>query len=807
MGQLYPPILEGKLPAFKGTSITVPFQMNRAVHIDEVQSMSLMIKTVSTNLLKATLETTTFSLNEETNEYEATFTFTRAEFPPKIGQYYKLQLAYKGSDGVGYYSTVGVAKYTANPTVTIANLNKNSTNRNLLTYVGNYSNTDIAEKVYNYQFDVYSPDGNLFDTSGLQLHNSSLDNQDTPTSSSDTWTLNRTLRPGETYKIKYTVHTLNNLVKSSSEYRIYDSYTISPPDFNGELSANLNYDNGFIELAMLKKDANGSNLNGNFILYRTSHKQNFEDWDEITRFTLADNENVVIWRDFTIEQGVQYLYSYQMYSATSNFYSSKVYNKEYKITADFEDMFLFDGQRQLNIRFNPKVSSFKENILESKTNTIGGRYPFFFRNGDVNYKEFPISGMLSLLTDEMELFTSGLWVKDSYRTLSEQETTKERMVGRTQLDTDNFMREREFKMSALEWLNNGEPKLFRSPGEGNFIVRLTNTSLSPNDTLSRMLHTFSCTACEIADFSFANLRKYNFLNVSDNGNYGIKKVSQDLNSARFPISISGKKVTIPSGYNVKITNALPGTTITCKYLDNTSESFTFNQYGECVINDKTVKTITFSSTIALSLAHIDFTYTSAQASTALDNVNNITITSKTLNNQLVDIGKLTKEFVSTLNAPSNKEVGVFYQVVFRKKNLYFISISKNASNKYEYYLVNQNNNQKTLINSWDRYSFYYIIEDNTGSGYAGKVVDGANPIVSDVPADTAIDNYLILAKNINYTCIVNGYDIDLDLTYKFTNGIIDNYTINNPGYLNSLTIGNGLILDLSYEEKTITMRG
>jgi len=60
-------------------------------------------------------------------------------------------------------------------------------------------------------------------------------------------------------------------------------------------------------------------------------------------------------------------------------------------------------------------------------------------------------------------------------------------------------------MEVLEWLTNGKPKLFRSPGEGNFIVRLMNTSLSPNDTLGRMLHTFSCTAYEIAEYNHKNL--------------------------------------------------------------------------------------------------------------------------------------------------------------------------------------------------------------------------------------------------------------------------------------------------------------
>ena len=39
---------------------------------------------------------------------------------------------------------------------------------------------------------------------------------------------------------------------------------------------------------------------------------------------------------------------------------------------------------------------------------------------------------------------------------------------------DNLRRERKFKMEALAWLTNGQPKLFRSPSEGNFIIRLMN---------------------------------------------------------------------------------------------------------------------------------------------------------------------------------------------------------------------------------------------------------------------------------------------------------------------------------------------
>ena len=69
----------------------------------------------------------------------------------------------------------------------------------------------------------------------------------------------------------------------------------------------------------------------------------------------------------------------------------------------FEDIFLYDGKKQLKMHFNPKVTSFKNTILETRTNTIGNKYPFTFRNKSVYYKEFPINGLLSYYMDEEEL--------------------------------------------------------------------------------------------------------------------------------------------------------------------------------------------------------------------------------------------------------------------------------------------------------------------------------------------------------------------------------------------------------------------
>jgi hypothetical protein len=71
--------------------------------------------------------------------------------------------------------------------------------------------------------------------------------------------------------------------------------------------------------------------------------------------------------------------------------------------------------------------------------------------------------------------------------------------------------ERQFKIEVLNWLNNGKVKLFKSPTEGNYIIRLMNTNLAPNDTLGRMLHTFTSQASELMDCSLENLIKLHFI--------------------------------------------------------------------------------------------------------------------------------------------------------------------------------------------------------------------------------------------------------------------------------------------------------
>ena len=521
MAKLYPPYIENVLPAFdyKVAMITVPFQLNRAVNRNDFKRLAIIIRTVSTGAIKVdeTLSSETIIYNVENNCYEAKFDL-RNKFQPQIGQFYKIQVAFENfiSKEIGYYSMVGIAKCTAEPIISIDQLKVNEVNQNISTYTGKYSqvgeNKDPTERVYSYQFDVKDIYGKLVATSGECLHNASTDisaNQ-----SEDKWTMDLALELNKEYNIEYKVKTLNNFEASSVKYRIMEIDSKDLDHLHIDLVAKNIADEGYVEVSLSPRNNVIKKIKGHFILMRSSSKNNFQSWNEIYRFDMV-NETAAgkhLWNDFSVEQGITYRYSIQAYNAES-VYSNRLLSKD--VVIDFEDCFLYDGEKQLKIRFNPKISSFKRTLLESKVDTLGGKHPFIFRNGRVDYKEFPISGLISLISDPNEFFVKGVQCADlgprSGQGANREEDILKVSNSKTDLTAENYYQERQFKMAALEWLSDGKPKLFRSAAEGNYIVRLMNVSLSPVDALGRMLHNFQCTAYEIADCTFANLEKYGFI--------------------------------------------------------------------------------------------------------------------------------------------------------------------------------------------------------------------------------------------------------------------------------------------------------
>ena len=252
------------------------------------------------------------------------------------------------------------------------------------------------------------------------------------------------------------------------------------------LQAELDRDNAQIEL-YLSNINNVYNFQNKIIeFYKSKSSDNFEIWEKIGSIKNynqgAQNAfKTLVFKDLNLDFGEKYQYSLEIID--SNSLDCKGYKiKSNIIQAWFEDSFLFDGKHQLKIAYNPRISSFKNVLKETKIEPIGAQYPIFFRNNNISYKEFNISGLLSYLQDEDNGF------------LQEEER-----IFDTSLSDSNVYKEKLYKNQVYDWLINGQPKKLKTPTEGNFTIRLMNVTMSPNDTLGRMLHSFNAVGSEIED--------------------------------------------------------------------------------------------------------------------------------------------------------------------------------------------------------------------------------------------------------------------------------------------------------------------
>lgn len=524
--------------------------MNKVVSVLSVAGFILRVKSASTEQLlfqvttKNTGSTELAAIPKVTCSWDIVnntveFNLTTAQTKKlKIGEYYKVQIAYieEVTNEIGYYSSIAIVKYTGRPTVSIAGFDKDTANENTGTILGKYYNeSDQTEKDYEYRFILYKADkSTVLDDTGWKTH---IAANDVPVQLSDNkqileqideYTVKYILDNQASYFIRYFVKTNNEIYVKSPYYELVEAGAMNST-LKANLIAELDYDNGCVVLKLIPyAGIKDTIIVGSFEIGRASSLEDYKIWTIINAFNMNGHllESGRIFTDLTIEHGQTYKYAIRQKNS-NGIYSAWVpitkwrqrreddvqaflelsddWNYNPYVVANFEDAFLYDGKKQLKIRFNPKVSSFKTVLSDTKKTAIGNQYPYFFRNGIVAYKEFQISGLISYLSDQDEFFlsrTKDLGMPDTW-----QDTTD--------IIDENIIYERRFKLTVLDWLNEDNIKLFRSPGEGNYLVRLSNVSLTPNDSLSRMIHTFNCTATEIKELTTDALIEEDFLSAQD----------------------------------------------------------------------------------------------------------------------------------------------------------------------------------------------------------------------------------------------------------------------------------------------------
>ena len=801
--KLSPPLVEGTIPAFYSddgatAKLVVPFSMNRAVSKVQVKGIALKIKTVqSSTYLYDTITVDNFYFNLENSPW-VEFHIPANKF--RQGQFYKVQIAYINvdNDEIGYFSSVGVTKYTSKPELYIQNVTQGPINSHLYEYQGIYRQTgDSTERVYSYRFDVYDPNDNLYLSSGELLHNHDTDDKSL-NESYDTYLFSKDLEIGAIYKIQYTITTINKLTLSTPRYRIMQKPSIDP-EIKATLNVVLNYDNGYIAVNLVgEQDEDGMEdpVTGAFLLARACEDTQYQVWDEVARFKLAGQiPSRQIWKDFTVEQGKHYQYSLQQYN-DAGLYSNRILSKI--IYSDFEDAFLFDGKRQLKIKYNPKVSSLKKDLLETKTDTIGGKHPFIFRNGRVYYTEFPISGLISYQMDEENLF------------LPEQDYLLTEKT--TNLVSENLASERIFKLKVLEWLTNGETKVFRSPGEGNYIVRLMNSSLAPNDTLGRMLHTFSCTAYEVADFTYQNLNSMNFISIDDPEVPTLRwETSNFYDTDTNGVRTLKEQVNNYEVWTARFSDITPGDVITLYFENGNIQEIQVGVTGSYYIDsgmairrikpgkaNETVATTTFTS----YNASVTYSYYSVQ-SNVFDKIENVFVT-ETSTHQFIGEHNIIREIEQVNNQGAwmkNPKVDIMdiYNIVLYKRQVEKL-VAANGKYYFDIGLWNEFD-PKTA----DPFTLYAIgTWEKTTGGTAG---DGYRPGYNAY--EFKINGYMDFYNNpqgvwyegsdsYNPKAQINNQLINVNETGE--------YELSRPGKLSAIEIGNGVVAELAYQIRSIDYR-
>lgn len=392
--------------------------------------------------------------------------------------------------------------------------------------------TANAEYEDKYKFDLYDSQNNLLESSGWLQH-------DVVTDSLDTYRFSRRLENENDYTVIYSIITGNGYQAESKSYTftVSQNYYTTLEGINLIVNSKDPYcsENGCIQISM-NVDNVERVLSGCFVITRSDERTDFTIWEDLYYINLINQrflQEQLIYTDYTIESGITYRYAIQEQNA-AGLRSSPIYeisNRDHVV--NFEYSYLYRDGIQLRMSYNQRVSSFKHTVLSSKQDTLGDKYPYIAKNGYAYYAEFPISGTISFQSDDDQTFfqlkTDGYYYKDQlvipvnkFDRYQNQvrgpgdapfiDDTKHLRIN-SNLIHDNIFVERKFREKVEEFLNDYQCKLYRSPTEGNIAVVLMNISLTPNETLGRLIFDFSATAYEIMDNTLENLNTYGVIEI------------------------------------------------------------------------------------------------------------------------------------------------------------------------------------------------------------------------------------------------------------------------------------------------------
>ena len=537
---LYPPVVDTYMPAFlvgssdiqknicrvyfsislynslndiKNAQVTVANQNTNLSVLDKSKyPCEIMLTDIKTDLTRVSDDK--YYIEIKNSDIEGGFT---------INQYYKVQIRFTaaGASNVSLdapqkidswlaanlsnfseWSTVCLVRGISVPSLSVSGFDISADTTiwsiNNVDVVGKLIYADSAETdtLKSYQIKLYDDKNALLSDSGL-LYTNTYSNIN-----EFNYTFEYAFKEGENYYFTFEYETANMYTENNR----YDFMVIQEGAeiLEATLTATLDNINGYIGLRIKSLDDVESFV-GNITIRRTSSESNFTIWEDIHTESFEENSKLdYTWYDYTIKSGIYYKYIAQRRTSVGN-RGVAIHAEGEPFMILFDDMYLTGGDGQLNIRFDPSISSFKKTVSESRTDTIGSKYPFIKRNGCVEYKQFPIGGTITHLMDPSHLITSREEMfRDSLNNYNDFNNDKNVRIN----DFNDWTYEREFREKVMDFLYDNKVRLFRSPTEGNILVKIMDINFTPNATLGRRIYSFTATAYEVDAASIKNYDKY-----------------------------------------------------------------------------------------------------------------------------------------------------------------------------------------------------------------------------------------------------------------------------------------------------------
>ncbi len=439
----------------------------------------------------------------------------------KNNQYYKVQIRFTGAAAANVslntpqaidswlaanlqyfseWSSVCLIRGISQPILTLQGFDPEQTVTwpvNNVDIVGNLSFSDPAEQdsLKKYKIKLYDENNILLQDSGDIYTNDYVNINEI------NYTINYNLEENTEYYFTLEYETMN-LYSDTITYS-FETSAGSGEELTAILAVEPQEENGRFKITLTSTDS----ISGDVVIRRSSSRTNFTMWEDVNYCSFDAVAANYTWYDYTIESGVFYKYIAQKKSNQGRGIPISAVGEPFMIL--FNDIFIVGKDRQLKIKFDPNINSFRRTFGETHIETIGSQYPFIYRNSNINYIQFSLNGTISCLGDDNNLFTSKseLLGSDNLTYYNNYNNNEYRRIN----EYNDWVYEREFRNLVINFLTNNEVKLFKSTTEGNFLVKILDVNLTPNQTLGRRIYNFSATVYEIDEYSFSKCKNYQIL--------------------------------------------------------------------------------------------------------------------------------------------------------------------------------------------------------------------------------------------------------------------------------------------------------